>query len=432
MSPKIGFLFLATLAWLALGSLAPAQAENRLTMEQAVAIALTRNFEVIAQKLNIEAAELERVQAGLYPNPVFGYAVGNLVVGTHNPQTNPPIPAPGFFGQTQHALSISGIIDVWAKRNTRITTAERSAALTRLRVQDALREIAYAVRTAFAEVLREQAERDLAKKTRARYDETVRISRARFMGGDISEADYRKVELEGLRYQSNEIDATMQLDLMRQKLAGLLGFASVAELPGEPVATEARRMALDPGTLIERALHDRPDVQAALTQKTVSQAALSQARREALPDLTLSLSYLHSEFQASGDNPNSLGMGLSFPLPLFDRNQASIGRAKLEGQRAENEAQRLYVQVQQDVLFAVRRFGRATELLSIYEGGMLDRADTALHVAEKTYRAGASSLLDLLEAQRTYLSTRAQYALVQHDYRLALIDLMHAINGDIK
>jgi len=410
----------------------PARGEVGLTMEQAVAIALARNHDVIAAKLGVEAALLDRVQASLYPNPVLSYSLGNLVVGAHNPQGAPPIPAPGFFGQTQHSLAVSEIIDVWAKRNARMRTAERAAALTRLRVQDALREIVYAVRSAFADLRREQSERELSHETRARYDETVRISRARFQSGEISQSDLRKVELEGLRYQNAEIDAEMEYDLTRQRLAALLGFGSVAELPGNAVSWEIGRLPLELGALVERALHERPDVQAARQAKEVSLAALEQARREAMPDLSLSVTYNHSEFLASGDNPNSLGFGLSLPVPLFDRNQANIGRAKLDGRRADNEAQRLYVQVQHEVADAVRRAARAAQLLAVFEGGMLERAETALRVAETSYRAGASSLLELLEAQRTYLETRAQYVRGQHGYRQAIIDVMHAINGEVK
>lgn len=407
-------------------------ADSGLTMEQAVAIALARNHDVIAAKLSVDASLLDRVQAGLYPNPTLSYALGNLVVGKANPQTDPPIAPPGFFGQTTHALSISDVIDIWAKRNTRIRTADRTVELTKLKVQDALREIVYNVRSAFTEFQREKSERDLSRETRVRYDETVRISRARFSGGDISEAELKKVELEGLRYQNAEVDAEMQLDLARLKLAALLGFTSPAELPGDPSTPDPQHGTLELAPLVERATQQRPDVLAAREAREVSLAALEQARREAFPDLTLSLSYYHSEFLISGDNPNSLGFGLSLPLPIFDHNQANIGRAQLDEKRAENEARRLFAIIHREVAEAVRRTDRGHRLLNVFEGGMLDKADTALRVAEKSYRAGAISLLELLEAQRTYLETRAQYVRAQHEYRQAMVDVMHAISGEVK
>src|SRR5262249_35179617 len=89
------------------------------------------------------------------------------------------------------------IIDVWNKRGARIDAANQARELKRLEVEDALREIVYAVRTAYADVLREQAENKLSREVRARYEETVRLSRERRAAGEISEADLQKTELEG-------------------------------------------------------------------------------------------------------------------------------------------------------------------------------------------------------------------------------------------
>ncbi len=402
-----------------------------LTMEQAVAIALARNHDVIAAKLEIESTRYDRVQAAVYPNPVFSYALGNLVLGSANPQGTPAIRSPGLVGQTVHTASISEVIDVWGKRNTRIRTAERSLAVKQAEVEDALREVVYAVRSAFAEVVREQSELALSHETRSRYEETLRLSRSRFSAGDISEAELRKLELEGLRYQNDEVEAQTQLDLSRQRLSALLAMRSADELPAtlQEAETERRTRALAP--LLERALAQRPDVRAAQAAKVLSAAMIEAAKREAYPDISLGLMYTHSEFQVSGDNPNSLGVMVSLPLPIFDRNQANIGRARVEKQRTENDGLRLLLQVRHDVSEAYVRTERAQKLLAVFEGGMLERADSSLHVAENSYRAGAISLLELLEAQRTYLETRAQYVRAGYDYRQASIDMKHAVGGEL-
>jgi cobalt-zinc-cadmium efflux system outer membrane protein len=137
---------------------------------------------------------------------------------------------------------------------------------------------------------------------------------------------------------------------------------------------------------------------------------------------------MHSEFQASGDNPNSWGLGASIPLPFFDRNQANIGRAEVGVKRADNDSVRLALQIRHEVAEAVRRFQRAETLLSLFkEGGMLERAETALRVAEKSYKAGAISLLEFLESQRTYLEIHDEYLQAQNDHQQSAVDLIHAI-----
>lgn len=402
-----------------------ARAEGGMTIDQAVAIAMQRNRDVLATKLDIEAAQIDKIAASVYPNPVFSYTVGNVVVGNGNPQDKGVDPGP--LSQTVHTVGVSEIIDVWNKRGARIRASERGIEHRRLVVEDALREIAYAVRAAFADLAREQLENDLARTMKSRYDETIRVSGARFRAGEISEAEFRKIELEGFRYQNNVIDADTELDLSRQRLAALLGLGSPSELPGPAVMPNDSRTAPVLGVLVTHALQDRPDLRAATQGRELAGAVLESAKRDAYPDISLGVAFTHSEFQVSGDNPNAAALTLTLPLPVFDRNQANIARAHNDSKRYENDVARLEIQIRQEVAQSVRKLERASSLLDIYEqGGMLDRADKALKVAENSYKAGSISLIELLEAQRTYIDTRAQYLRAQHDYRQAVIDVAHA------
>ena len=446
-------------ALLVAGLASPARAAG-LTMEEAVGIALKRNRDVIAARLEIEVAQLDVVAARIYPNPILAYSVGNLVLGQGNGQDRMPPVAPGFFTQPVQSIGVSEIVDLWAKRSARAHAAERGVGLRHLLTEDVLREIVYAVRSAFAEVAREQSEHRLAVETADRYEETVRLSQSRYRAGDISQAELRKVELEGLRYKNAVIDADLQLDLARQNLAALLGFASASELPTSTVELALPRQTYDLEHLVALALERRPDVRAAQAARGVGEAQLAAAKREILPDIVLGATYTHSDFTVSGDNAHALGFSLSLPLPLFDRNQANVGRSNLEIRRAENDLERLKVVVRHDVSNAVRKAARSRTLLEVFEGpapgsderpggaggaavsgaasalekggGMLDRAEISLRVAERSYKTGAISLLELLEAQRTYLETRGQYLRAVHDYSQAAIDVNHAIGEQVK
>src|SRR5262249_11370347 len=156
--------------------------------------------------------------------------------------------------------------------------AEEGVERRRLLAEDALREIVFAVRTSFVDVLREQEERALARDMAARYAETVRLSQARFKAGDISEAELRKIELEGLRYQNDVIDADMQLDVARPRLAAILALAP-QELPAGPFEAPDRRAAFDLPRLTDDALAHRPDVRAAGAGHAQAVATLSAAKR---------------------------------------------------------------------------------------------------------------------------------------------------------
>jgi cobalt-zinc-cadmium efflux system outer membrane protein len=410
----------------------PAEAVSALNMEQAVAIALQKNRAVIASRLDIEASQLDRLAAGIYPNPTFSYTLGNIVLGAGNSQGLSPPLKPGAFDQTVHSLGVSEVIDVWNKRGMRIQAADHGVELKRLQVEDALREIVYSVRSAYAEVIREQTENQLARDVRGRHEETVRLSRARQKAGEISESELHKVELEGLRYVTAVIDADTELETARSKLAGLMGLPPSVSPGLRLVEGQPTRAPLSIAALTQKAVAQRPDVRANKEARAFAEATLGSAKRDAYPDITLGVTYTHSGFTVSGDNANALALSLSLPLPIFDRNQVAIGRANLDMRRADNDAEKLVLNVQHEVAEAVRREERARAMLDIYEGGMLQRAEDLLKVAERSYKAGAVSLLELLEAQRAYMDTRADYLKAQNVVVQARIDITHAVGGNVQ
>src|SRR5262249_4884172 len=156
--------------------------------------------------------------AGLFPNPFLFFSLGNLSVGAGNPYNvaHGAPGAPGFFLQTVETVGVSEDIDNLLETRGRPRGARRGLAHKRPAVEDALRQIVHDVRSAFADVEREQSERQLTYDMRDRYAETVRLSRARFSAGEISEAEFRKIELEGLKYQTDVIAADTEYDLARQ------------------------------------------------------------------------------------------------------------------------------------------------------------------------------------------------------------------------
>ncbi len=401
-----------------------------LTEDQAVAAAIERSRDLIAARLSVEAAQVDEAAAGVLPNPVLSYGLANLVVGQGNDQNHTVDPR--FFDQPVQTVSVSQVLDVWFKRSKRVEAAEKGVEGAQFLVEQAVREVSWAVRTAFADALRANEEWLLTTEARGRYDETVRLSAARLKVGDISETDYEKIELEQLRFQALEAQAALQADLARQRLAALMSLppSQVPQVLAPTAKDDARE--LDAAGLIERALQRRPDLKAALKTVERAQAALASQRREAWPDVALTLSYTHDDFTVSGDNSNTLALGVSLPLPLFDRNQAGVGHARVDLTNAENDRDRLELTIAHDVTDAVKRSVKARAQLRLLTDDVSPRASQALKVAEKSYQTGAISLLELLEAQRTYVEVREQQVDSTFQYRQAVIDLTHAVGGTLQ
>ncbi len=401
---------------------------SALSEDQAVAAALQRSRDLIAARLNVEAAQVDQAAAGILPNPVLSYGVANLVLGTANNQQSGV--TAGFFDQPVQTISVSQVIDVWFKRSKRVEAAEKGVQSAEFSVEQAVREVGWAVKTAFADALRAHEQRLLTTEARERYDDTVRLSAARLKVGDISETDYKKIELEQLRYKTAEAQARLQSELARQRLAALMTLPP-SQVPSElePTAKMNEKI-FELGRLIQQAADARPDLRAANKSVERAQAALSSQRREAYPDLALTLAYTHDNFTVSGDNPNTLALGISLPIPLFDRNQGGIGHARVDLTNAENERDRLKLTIEHDVADALRRSDSARVQLKLLTDDVAPRAAQALKVAEKSYQAGAISLLELLEAQRTYVEVRQQEVDATFQFRQAAIDLVHAVGGN--
>jgi cobalt-zinc-cadmium efflux system outer membrane protein len=417
----MGLLFAALLA---LGADAPA-----LTEADAVSAALNRSRELIAARLNVEAAEVDKVAAAIWPNPQFAYGAGNLVIPPGNPQPPENI-NPGFFSQPIHTVSLSQTFDVWFKHSKRVEAAERGTEVARLQVEQAGREVVHSVRGAFAEVLHAQEERDLAEEARTRYDETLRLSNAQFKVGSISKNNFKKIELEQLRYWQGEHEAELSLKVAREKLAELLVLAPGTLPPKlEPTSTSTATEE-DPQWLTKRALDLRPDLRAQRKSIERAEAALSSAHRDAFPDVSIGLSYARDYFTISGDNPQSVGFTVGIPLPVFDRNQGGIGHAAVDVRSAENDRDKLELAVQHDVAEAVSRIKSARTVQKLLHEEVEPRATDALNVAEKEFHLGNTSLLELLEAQRTYVDVRRDAAQALLNYRQATIDVAYAVGGN--
>ena len=408
-------------------------------MEQAVAIALQRNRDVIAARLEIEAAQLDVVAARIYPNPVFSYALGNLVLGAGNPQTRRRRPGrPRLLRQPVQSVGVSEVIDVWAKRSARMRAAERGrrapappgrgrAARDRLRRALGLRRRgARAVRA-----------RSSPARSRDRYDETIRLSQARVP---------RRRHLRGRAAQdrargaaSYQNDGHRRRDgarpRARSKLAALLGLA-VGARAARRAGRRARRRAADArspapgrgrrsssGPTCARRARRAPQAEAALDAGQARGAARHLAGRglhaQRLHGLGRQPQHARPRRcrcrcrSSIATRPTSAAPSSTSAAPTTTASAcASPSCATHEVARGRRGARPSE---------APRRvLGRCSRTA---QGGMLERAETALRVAEKSYKAGAISLLELLEAQRTYLDTRAQYLRALHDYRQAAVDV---------
>ena len=405
---------------LVLVAAAAARAEEplRVSLDDALALLRRQSPELLSSALQVRAAQGDVVTARLLPNPVLSAGVGNFPIG----QTNPP--GIGVGDTVVSSVGVAQEVPLWGKRGARITSASEKAAATEAQRQDLDRQLAFEVRSRFSALLEASERLRLARENLDRYRETVRVTAARVHEGDVSPAEGDKVALEQRTFEHEVDDA--ELD-RREAVGALLPLLGVTAYDVEPIGELAPVTAPeDVNALIADALDRRPDLQAAERAQASADAALRLARAQAWPNVTVGLQYTHSQFTVSGDLPNQFGTSLSVPLPVFDRNQGDIVRAESEAAIARHDADHLRLLIPQEVRAAVERYTISQARVRRYADGFLRQARGARQAAEASYREGAVSLLEFLEAERTFNQTERDHLDALHDENAAAAEITKA------
>jgi len=397
-------------------------APDRVTLAEALDLLEKQNPDTLAARLQVAQAEAERLTARLYANPTLSIDVNDLPAG----RTNPPGLSPGqTIGGT---VRLDQPLALWGKRRLRLQGAETGIAAAKEEERDALRQLRSAVKDAFYGVVHDRRLLDFTVTNRERYQQIVDLNERRFRSGDLAEVDFRKVELENLKRLAEEEDARRALAERRQLLGRLIGSAHGVEVVGSLTAPTAQ---IDGEQALLLAMDNRPDLAAAQRLRAQAELALDLARRERYPDVTVGVDYTRSEFVTGGNIRNTVGFGFSLPLPLLNPNQGEIAKADVNLRQADADLKRLRLDIAQDVHDAVERYRSARRLLLTFESGYLDHAKVMVDAAEKSYRIGAASLLELLDAERTYVATQTDFLDSVFSARASLNALERSIGVDV-
>ena len=384
-----------------------AEETTQVTLDEAVVLLRRQSPELLAGALKVRAAQGDVTTARLYPNPTLSFGAGNFPIGRTNPR------GIGAGDTVNEQVGIGQELVLWGKRGERIAAAHGRMAAAGAERADLDRRLAFEVRARFVRTLVAGERLRLARENLTHYRETVRVSRERADAGEISAAEFDKIALEQRGFEHEVADAEIERRQAVAELLPLLGLDVADLVPVGELRLPAART--DTDTLVSEALRRRPDLTAAEREAEAAEAALRLARAERWPNVTVGVQYTHDEFQVAGNLANSLGANFSLPLPLVNRNQGEIQRAEAEALIARHEVQKLRLGIPQEVRTAVTSYTVAGERVRRFEEAFLRQSEDARRAAEVSYREGAISLLEFVEAERTFIQT-------QRDHLDALLD----------
>ena len=369
-----------------------------LTMPQAIDLALARNQAMRAKRLDVDAAKADELTASLKPNISFSSGNADLPVFTPSQFT-----ADFLKNGATYSQAFSYLFERRGKRKNRMLTAADATDVAANTVTDAERQLRLQTAQAFIDVLLAKSTLELAQQNLASFSNVVDISRQRLTAGDLSQNDFYKVSLQRLQFEQDVSAAEVQLVLSKVQLRQLVGYDTVTEdfdVAGE-LAYQPSTVTLD--ELRAQALASRPDLQAAQSGLTLAQHTMALEQSNAKRDVT-------GEIEYDRDGPlNAIGLGFAIDLPIHDRNQGNIAHAAVGARQAEETVSAARVTVLGDVDGAYAAFQANAKIVSLFQSGYLDQAQQSLDISRYIYQRGAGSLLDLLDAERTYRSTQVGF-----------------------
>lgn len=396
-----------------------------VSIQEAVAEAIENNPGLIAERTGIPVAETALITAGLRPNPVVSASADHLdALGTGFNDIN-------GAGPSEYALRVDVPWERGHKRELRLDSASYQQRIIRLRIADSIRRLTLDVTLGCVDVLEAKAKLALAQENLQSLERLVTLNETRLKDGAIAPVELTRSRVAMLQFRSNVKTAELALATARTRLKAVLG-----RRPGngsidvaDTLKTPLPEHAPDLTNIQQAALAARPDVQAIQLDQARSQADLRLQIAQGKIDYTYGAEYRRQ--QGVNGTGNSLGFFFSAPLPVFNRNQGEIARVRAEQEQLNRALDAQQAQVSSEVVTAWQEYDTARSLVAEIEKDLIGPSQQALDTTTYVYQAGATSLVDVLDAQRAFNETMSAYYGAQADYRRAASRLTAAVGQEV-
>jgi outer membrane protein, heavy metal efflux system len=400
----------------AVAQTAPQNPPVRVTLDEAIDLALKHNHSLQAARTMILQNQAQEITANLRPNPTLSADTQFLPFFTPSDWT-----AQYLANNAQFDLGLGYLFERGRKRQHRLQAAKDQTAVTTAQVGDNGRTLTFNVASQFIAVILAQANVELADTDLKSFQQTVDIGEERTKAGAMSEGDLLKIKLQLLQFQTDVSAAKLARLQALASLRQLLGYESVPENYEVVGDLEYTAVKLGKDDLKALALRQRPDVRAAQLGVTAAESQLSLAQANGKRDVNASMNYSHV------GAANSVSIFGSIELPIFDRNQGEIARTRYAvGQSQELSSEQASLALT-DVENSYESLRTNDQVVQLYQSGYLKESEDSRDISQYAYERGAASLLDFLDAERSYRATQLAYRQALAGYMVSLEQLRQAV-----
>lgn len=415
---RSGGLGVTLTAWI-LGLIVPvvgAQAADEQTrhyrLDEVLALAEERNPALAGAEGALTQSRGQQIAAAAYPNPSVSATVGHGAI--RDPSTGVSI--------TERTVTIWQPLEWSGKRRARQQAAMAGVAEATAALEETRLTLITEVKIAFYHMLFTQRDADLALQNLASVKEVLRTARARVAAGEATSFETMKATVEVQQATKEVARAQNAVIVARARLDSLTSGALGDDFSVQGDFATLRE-GIDLGGRAAGALEQHPVARrlASLAEQAAHHVALERESR--IPNIVVQGQY-HRE---AGDE--SFVAGLRIPIPLWDQRQGEIKSALGAKHRAEAERIRVRNELQQAITQSLQEVRTASAQIQVFETGLLKQAEQTLRIARTSFRHGAASLLDLIDAQRVYRQTVLEYTRARADLAVALAKFERAIGA---
>lgn len=376
------------------------------------------NPTLLAGRIGIDESRAQEITAFLRPNPTLTASVDQL---------HPWSPSQAWV-DTLPIVSLSYLFERRHKRQLRLESAQKGTEIAVSQLADEQRELLFTLRSAFVQVLQQKAILELAEDNLSYYDRVLQVSNDRFKAGDIARIDLDRLQLQRVTFESDVETAEVNVRTAKIQLLMLLNDRTPVEQfdVAGPFDFSEQISPLEEFRKI--ALETRPDLKAAV--QSIDQARTNHrlAEANASTDPTIGIDYGRNN---GLQYYNYVGLSISIPLRIFDRNQGERLRTQLDILRNEKLRDASEAVVYSDVDSAYATLNSTLILLRPYKAKYLQQAVTVREIVTFSYERGGASLLDFLQAQNDYRNVQRSYLTLVGSYLTAAAQLNLAVGREV-
>lgn len=389
-----------------------AQEKELLSFGEYLSLVGSKNLGYASHKYNVSMAEAAIRTANIFPDP-------QLEMETTNNGVNQNM---GYV----YGASLGWTLELGGKRKARVNLARNQSELSKLQLQDFFRNLRADASIGYINALKSKALLEVQQDSYKNMQQLAKSDSIRYRLGTISLVTSKQSKLEAASLLNEVYQAESEEQQALTSLSLFMGDNKIMdrEVTGDLNAFN-RDFSID--DLILQALNERADLLAARQNTEVTRSLISLEKANRVIDLGISAgAERHTEAIneiAPSPTVNAVKMGISIPLKFSNKRNAGVKIAEMASSQAEIEYKQTEQAIRAEVMQAYQQYVATQKQLRQFHNGMLAEAQTILEGIIYSYKRGESSILEVLNAQRTYNNVRKDYYQVLADNASALIEL---------